>query len=55
MMESLDSEVVVQTPQLRNSFEQQVTITNNSEVEIGTHRLTEITHTEYHQVCEANM
>ena len=53
MQESLDSRAVVYTPQLPNSFEQQVTIKKKFEVKIGTHQLKKYTHNEYHQVCAA--
>ena len=53
MQESPDSRAVVWTPQLPNSFEQQVTIKKKFEVKIGTHQLKKYTHNEYHQVRAA--
>ena len=48
MQEYLDSRAVVQTPQLRISFEQQVTIKKKFEVKTGIHQLKKYTHNEYH-------
>ena len=55
MQESLDSRAVVKTPQLRNSFEQQVTIKKKFEVKTGSHQLKKYTHNKDHQVCAATM
>ena len=55
MQESLDSRAVVQNPQLRSSFEQQVTMKKKLEVKIGTHQLKKYTQNEDHQVCAATM